>query len=118
LDDSEYDGIFFTPAEEDGSLKIEYFTLNDEYRGKPIESTVVGHKYYIAFFKVVEEGMVTFDENFEAIFADPTVYVESLAGHNLYGAVVRKTAKSGKFWENYLTTVKKLDTMTPNVKST
>jgi hypothetical protein len=118
LDDSEYDGIFFTPGEEEGALKIEYFILNDEYKCKPIESTVVGHKYHIAFFKLIEEGVVTFDEHFEAIFADPTVYVENLAGHNIYGTVLRKTEKSGKFWENYLTTIKNADTMTPNVKST
>jgi hypothetical protein len=117
LNDSEYDGIFFTPGEEDGSLKIEYFTLNDEYKCEPIESTVVGHKYHIAFFKLVEEGVVTFDEHFEAIFADPTTYIEGLAGHNIFGTVLRKTEKSGKFWENYLTTIKKVDTIEPVTKT-
>jgi len=95
-----YDGFYFTPGEEEGEVKYSFFKMNDGYAGNPIESTVIGDKFHIAFFQEDEEGNPVFDEDFEAIFYDPYVYVSEL--RNLYGCVLRKTDKSHVWWKEYL----------------
>lgn len=103
----EYDGFYFLPAEEEDSLVLSYFKFNnDDYRGTPVGGTQVGDMFHIAFFKPDDEGMPVFDEEFEAIFADPTVYIQSLIGSELAGCVLRKTENSGKWWNMYLTGAK------------
>jgi hypothetical protein len=103
---SEYDGIFFLPTGDSDELSFNYFKFQDEFIAEPIESTPVGHKYHVAFFKPDEEGNPMFDEQFEAIFADPAVYLRGLAGMDLFGCIAKKTEKSAKWWESYLTTAK------------
>jgi hypothetical protein len=49
--------------------------------------------------------MPEFDDAFEAILGDPESYIRNLVGAGLYGCVVRKTTKSGKWFEDYLTSV-------------
>jgi hypothetical protein len=49
--------------------------------------------------------MPEFNDSFEAILGDPQNYVKNLTGTGLYGCVVRKTTKSGKWFEEYLTSV-------------
>lgn len=104
---SEYDGLWFLPNDEDeDSLKLAYFTFNDEYaNGVPEGGTEFGDMWHIAFFKKNDEGLPQFDDAFEAIFQDPSVYIKGLSGSGLYGCVVRKTNKSGKWFEDYLTKV-------------
>mgnify|MGYP000338725195 CR=1 FL=1 len=46
-----------------------------------------------------------FDDAFEAILGDPESYIKNLVGAGLYGCVVRKTTKTGKWFDNYLTSV-------------
>lgn len=102
---SEYDGFYFLPTDDDDDegLKFAYFNFKDEMAGGVKEGhTSVGDFYHIAMFRKGEDGYPELDDNFEAIFADPTVYVEGLVGSGLYGCVVRKTDKSGKWWEDYL----------------
>lgn len=104
----DYDGIFFTPDPDpdadDGNIKLSFFHFNDEYANKQsIESTEIGHKYYVAFFQRDKEGEIQFDGSFEAIFADPQVYIKRLAGAKVYGCIVRKTENSGKWFDDYLT---------------
>lgn len=101
---NEYDGIYFLPAEEDEyGMKLVYFTYKDgEDYGKPVSGNEIGHMYHVAFFRSDDDGLPVFDEHFEAIFADPSVYITGLAGSDLYGCVLRKTEKSGKWWDNYL----------------
>jgi len=102
----EFDGIYFVPGDNDGELKLEFFKFEEQYTAPAIESSVVGDKFHIVFFEFDEDGNLDSTDEFEAIFADPQVYLESLAGYGLYGCVLRKTEKSAKWWQNYLTKAK------------
>ena len=106
----EYDGFFFYPQYDEDihvDYKIEAFVFNEKkLKSKKIEFTEIGDKYYIAFFKSDKETILKFDEDFEAIFVDPLIYVKNLIGSNLYGCMVRKTSKSGKWFKGFLTDFK------------
>ena len=106
----EYDGFFFYPQYDEDihvDYKIEAFVFNEKkLKSKKIEFTEIGDKYYIAFFKFDKETILKFDEDFEAIFVDPLIYVKNLIGSNLYGCMVRKTSKSGKWFKGFLTDFK------------
>lgn len=106
--DIEYDGFYFLPGNDDNELNFSFFKFTEKkYCGKPVDSTSIGDMYYVAFFRRDDAGLPVFDESFEAIFADPTVYVNGLIGSDLYGCVLRKTDKSKKWWNDYLTSAKK-----------
>jgi hypothetical protein len=108
----DFDGPYFLPGDDDNELVISYFDFRSEMAGgKPIEQTQIGNKYHIAFFKRDVNGDPTFDDTFEAILADPGVYVSGLAGANVYGCMVKKTDKSGKWFEDYLDKTAKQFTM-------
>jgi hypothetical protein len=98
----EYDGFYFLPGEEEYDINIAYFKFKEKWDAPAIESSPLGDKYHVAFFKRDINGDPMFDEEFEAIFADPSVYVQGLAGAKLYGCVLRKTEKSTKWWCEYL----------------
>jgi hypothetical protein len=100
----EYDGFYFLPGRTDEeTFSIAFFNLKGEFEnGKPIDSTSIGNCYHVAFFKRDANGDPAFDGAFEAIFADPTVYIEGLAGANIYGCVLKKTDKSSKWFAEYL----------------
>lgn len=102
----EYDGFYFLPIEneeEDEGLGFQFFKLKDEYEnGKPIGGNQNGDMYHIAFFGRDEEGLAVFDDAFEAILTDPTVYIENLVGADVYGCVLRKTDKSSDWFDDYL----------------
>jgi hypothetical protein len=103
----EYDGLYFLPGDEDNELKIQYFVLSEEYKGaEKVNHNEIGDCFHVAFFKPDEDGCAKFDEHFEAIFADPSVYLDNLVGGNLFGCMLRKTTKSGKWFEEYLTRAK------------
>ena len=100
-----FDGFWFLPCEEEG-LNLSFFTFKDEYGGgTPIGGNQIGDNYHLAFFKENEEGMPEFDDAFEAILGDPETYIKNLVGAGLYGCVVRKTTKTGKWFEDYLKSV-------------
>lgn len=105
---NDYDGFYFLPGEEDGDLNIAYFKFNsgEVYGLNPVKSSPIGYSYHIAFFREDEDGDPTFDDSFEAIFADPVVYIQQLVGSNLYGCILRKTEKSSIWWDDYLTQAK------------
>ena len=104
--DQTFDGFWFLPCDEDG-LKLSFFTFGEEFGGgTPIGNSSIGDVYHLAFFKENEEGMPEFDDAFEAILGDPESYIKNLVGAGLYGCVVKKTTKSGKWFEDYLTSVK------------
>ena len=105
MDDNEkqYDGFWFLPTEEDDELNLAFFTFQSPYdNGEKIGSHQIGDVYHIAFFKKDEEGQPIFDDAFEAILGDPKTYVNNLRGAGLYGCIIRKTTKSGKWFDNYL----------------
>jgi len=100
-----FDGFWFLPCEEEG-LNLSFFTFKDEYGGgTPIGGNQMGDNYHLAFFKKNEKGMPEFDESFEAILGDPESYIKNLVGAGLYGCVVRKTTKTGKWFDDYLKSV-------------
>jgi hypothetical protein len=103
--DQTFDGFWFLPCDEEG-LNLSFFTFKDEYGGgTPIGGNQIGDNYHLAFFKENEEGLPEFDDAFEAILGDPESYIKNLVGAGLYGCVVRKTTKTGKWFEDYLTSV-------------
>jgi hypothetical protein len=100
-----YDGFWFLPCDEEG-LNLSFFTFKDEYGGgTPIGGNQLGDNYHLAFFKENEEGLPEFDDAFEAILGDPESYIKNLVGAGLYGCVVRKTTKTGKWFDDYLKSV-------------
>jgi hypothetical protein len=104
--DQTFDGFWFLPCDEEG-LKLSFFTFGEEFGGgTPIGGIVQLVMFTIwPFFKENEEGMPEFDDAFEAILGDPESYIKNLVGAGLYGCVVKKTTKSGKWFEDYLTSV-------------
>jgi len=100
-----FDGFWFLPNDEEG-LSLSFFTFKNEYGGgTPIGGNQIGDNYHLAFFRENEEGMPEFDDAFEAILGDPETYIKNLVGAGLYGCVVRKTTKTGKWFEDYLKSV-------------
>jgi hypothetical protein len=98
-----YDGLYFLPGDDDDEMAFAFFDMKDEsYKHEPIENTSFGDKFHIAFFKRDENGDVTFDEHFEAIFGDPMTYLKALIGMNLFGCMVRKTESSNVWFDSYL----------------
>jgi hypothetical protein len=68
--------------------------------------------FHVAFFTRNVEGKPEFDDSFEAIFIDPLTYVsKTLMGSEIYGCFCRKTDKSEKWFEDYLTRVVRPVTM-------
>ena len=98
----EYDGFYFLPGDDEDGINLAYFKFKEDWDAAAVESTPLGDKYHIAFFKRDANGDPMFDEEFEAIFADPSVYIQGLVGAKLYGCVLRKTEKSAKWWQEYL----------------
>lgn len=103
-----YDGFYFLPTESENEgdplgMNLAFFRFKDEMANAiPIESSDMGDKYHIAFFKPDDEGYPKFDDSFEAILADPIVYINNLEGTEIYGCICRKTNKSEKWFEEYL----------------
>lgn len=113
MTDKKFDGFYFLPGDEDSDLTLKYFTFNapEFMDAKPVDGTEVGDMYHIAFFRKSDDGDPIFDESFEAIFACPRTYIKQLAGFGLYGCVLRKTEKSGKWFDDYLNGIKNKITM-------
>lgn len=103
----EYDGFYILPGEDEYDLNFAYFKFKDKFVGTSIESSPLGDKYHVAFFKRDSNGDPMFDDEFEAIFSDPTIYAQGLVGAEIYGCILRKTEKSGEWWEEYLTRAQK-----------
>lgn len=103
---SEYDGFYFLPHGKYGEdLKFSYFSLKDDDKGTPVGGNDFGDMYHVVMFKEDKDGFPVFDDAFDAILGDPQKYVENLLGAELYGCVLRKTDKSNKWLEDYLTRV-------------
>lgn len=134
----DYDGFYFLPPNilykensitanddesgegagggEETSLNLAYFKFKPETNiGAPIESTAIGDKFHVAFFRKDEAGDPVFDDEFEAIFADPSVYIKNLIGMNIYGCFLRKTENSTAWWHEYLTEVRRTCTITNTI---
>ena len=100
----DYDGFYILPhRDDDDGLKLSFFDFTDDFeKGEKIEHTSLGDKYHVIFLTQGKDGHPELDDHFEAIFADPEVYVKGLLGANIYGCMVRKTENSWKWVEEYL----------------
>lgn len=112
-----YDGIMFYPVQEkteegkiyNSGLAIAQFRHaehNELFGAEPIESSPAGDKYRVVFYKA-KDGELVKDEDFEAIFSDPEVYVKGLTGLPLFGILVRKTEMTVKKFDNHLINIEK-----------
>lgn len=100
----EYDGFYFLPGDDDKDLNIAYFRFKDDIDfGSPVDNSELGDMFHVAFFRKDINGDPVFDEEFEAIFADPSIYIKNLIGANVYGCILRKTEYSNEWWREYLT---------------
>lgn len=104
-----YDGFNVLPDAETGSFRATFFNLKDEYaNGVPIENTELGDKFQVILFKNNSNFEIEYDDHFEAIFADPVVYMENLLP-NFSAMFFRKTDKSVKMYEECLTSIMQND---------
>tara|TARA_R110000868_G_scaffold213896_3_gene464055 strand:+ start:1125 stop:1505 length:381 start_codon:yes stop_codon:yes gene_type:complete len=102
----DYDGIFFLPGDKTDEMVISKFDFTEDMaNGRYEDKTELGEIYHVLLFQE-KDGEIKFDETFEAIFGDPASYVDHLLGSGVYGCVVKKTNKSGKWLEDYLKTLK------------
>lgn len=99
-----YDGFTIVPDGNFDVSQIVFFELDDESKkGTPIENTELGDMYHVIMYRVNKEQTdIEFDDTFEAIFIDPLVYAKSLLP-NFYCTIIRKTDKSVKWIEEFLT---------------
>lgn len=102
--DLKYDGVYFLPHVEGDNegLKYQFFELKDEDNSEPIESSSLGNKYHLVFFKEGEDGLPQLDDQFEAVLVDPATYLHGLLGAGVYGCILKKTAKSQDWIDKYL----------------
>ena len=104
-----YDGFYFLPLETDDAegFDFKFFNVKDKDASHdPIDGNKIGDKYHICILKRSKNNEAEFDDAFEAILGDPLQYIMNLAGTGMYGAVIRKTKTSGKWFEDYLTDTK------------
>ena len=101
----EYDGLYFLPNPDDPSgFIIDYFKLKGkEYKEqKKVDAKEYGDCYHIMLIEKDGNGMPKLEEPFEAILYDPDTYIDNFLGTDIYGCILRKTDKSGKWVEDYL----------------
>ena len=101
----DFDGFYFIPDSEDfdNNYKMVFFNMKEEYsNSKPVESSHMGLKYHLCFFKTDEDGAPVFDDAFEAILVDPLSYIRNMTGTGIGGCVLKKTEKSDGWWTDYL----------------
>ena len=101
----EFDGFYFVPDPEnfEDNYKMIFFNMKEEYsNSKPVESSSMGLKYHLCFFKTSDNGAPIFDDAFEAILVDPIMYIKNMTGTGIGGCVLKKTEKSDGWWTDYL----------------
>ena len=107
VSDESFDGFYFTPGDNSSEIELSFFKVKSQEMGNPIDFNKLGDMFHVAFFRRDSSGHPEFDDEFEAIFADPKTYVKNLIGSQIYGTFLRKTEHSGKFWRDYLNDAKK-----------
>jgi hypothetical protein len=109
-EDFPYDGLYFSflrsDDEEDEEQEINtvtYFKIASEkaLSNVPKHKHTLGHTFLLAFLHFDENGIPVFDESFEAILADPEVYIENLKGSGLFGCIVRKTPRAEVWFQKH-----------------
>ena len=101
----DFDGFYFVPDSDDfdNNYKMIFFNMKEELsNSKPVESSEMGLKYHLCFFKTDENGAPAFEDAFEAILVDPLTYIKNMTGSGIAGCVLKKTEKSDEWWTDYL----------------
>lgn len=103
---NEYDGIYFVPDSEKDKIKYEFFKLPEEYKSEnKVDASSLGDSWHIAFFSIDDDGLPKLIDKFDAVFVDPFVYLYGIKDVPEYGAVLRKTDKSHKWFDKWLENV-------------
>lgn len=101
-----HDGFFLLPGddgEEHYSVKLKYFNFPTKFKkGKKIDGSKMGDMYHVALFETEDGLLPELTDQYEAIFADPEVYIKALVGLNIFGCFVKKTENSSKWFKNYI----------------
>lgn len=101
----DFDGFYLVPGKDETEVAFKFFRFTNSHEfGDKIDGTEIGDMYHVAFFRQTDKG-VEFDDNFEAIFADPVVYANGLIGGNIFGTFLKKTEKSYEWWDDYLKSI-------------
>lgn len=109
--EEEYDGFHFLPdPEDDDSFVFQFFRLSkiedNTDSTDVLGKTTVGDLYNVMLMRE-KDGIVEVTDEFQAIFADPTVYAEGLIGSDHYGTFVKNTQHAKTWWEAYVSATKK-----------
>ena len=99
-----YDVLFFIPTNDEGILNIE--SCQYKKPGDSIGGSELGNEYHISLFRFNKEEGVSDIDTFDAILADPRVYITNLIKDNWYGFVARKTTTSKEFVDDILDKIK------------
>ena len=94
-DMTDYDALFFLPGEEENMFRIESCKYKDP--GQQLGGSALGPEYTVVLFKFDDEDGTYAHDNFDAILADPRIYISGLIPQDWYGLVARKTTTSQSF---------------------
>ena len=94
-DVKDFDVLFFLPTDQEDELRVESCTYKNP--GEQIGGSELGPEYTVHLFKFDEENGTYDHDSFDAIFADPRIYISNLIPQDWYGMVARKTTTSADF---------------------
>jgi hypothetical protein len=99
LSETPFDGFIFSPHEKlEEHTHIETFKYKDP--GTSVGGSKLGNNYEIVFLEHSEDGGMIIEDAFDAILADPVVYLEHLIKCGFYGIIGRKTTTSDLFFDS------------------
>ena len=99
-----YDVLFFLPTNEEDVLKIESCLYKTP--GEQIGGSELGPEYTVVLFKFNEDRGTYDHDRFDAILADPRIYISGLIPQDWYGMVARKTTTSKSFVDDIIAKIK------------
>jgi len=103
-DMTDFDVLFWLPTSEEDTMKVE--CCKYKIPGSQIGGSDLGPEYHIVLFKFDPENGTYDHDRWDAILADPRVYVSGLIPQNWYGFVARKTTESQEFVDDILAKIK------------
>lgn len=95
LKEEDYDALFFLPGEEKDTIHLEGATYKDP--GESLGGSSMGSSYHVILFQEDENGELFGIDKFEAIFADPLVYMSNLLPSGIFGIMAKRTTTSNNF---------------------
>ena len=100
----DYDVLFFIPTQEKDVMKVESCLYKNP--GEQIGGSEIGPEYTVVLFKFDEENGTYDHDSFDAILADPRIYISGLIPQDWYGLVARKTTTSKSFVDDIIAKIK------------